>query len=486
MKKSQSVLLLGVIITCLAFLFSSCKKINEATAIGGDLIPDVDNITTFDTTLTVDAFNDLFTSVSDSQRLARSEKQWLGRINNDPLFGGTDARMFFELKPTFYKFNFARKDSLTIDSVVLVLSYVETYGDTTVPQTVNVYELDQANNFTVDSVYLIRSNNFTYSNLLGSRTFLPGQLNDSIFARRDTTNNQLRIRLDNSFGTRLLNYDSIGPSGAFYSDSVFQTKFNGFALQSMNTGNAVMGFDMAGANTKLAIYYKYPKPGGLGTDTTVDYFRFTTASAAANYVIRDHSFGEIASVQGGTTPDELLYIQASPGSFATIKIPGLLNVSNRVVHRAELIIEQVYHPTDTIFTPPQFLYLDASDPSIAAPKRPFRSIPYDVTYDGTDFNRSSFGSSPRPTVDASGNPIRVWKFNISRYVQHVLNGTSSLYDLRLSAPFSVITQYGIPPIVSDVTAVFFVNPTIVKGRVRVGGGNHPTQKMRLRIVYSKI
>jgi hypothetical protein len=29
-------------------------------------------------------------------------------------------------------------------------------------------------------------------------------------------------------------------------------------------------------------------------------------------------------------------------------------------------------------------------------------------------------------------------------------------------------------------------PTAVMGRVRLGGGSHPTQKMKLRIVYSKI
>ena len=34
--------------------------------LGGDLIPAVDNINTFDTTLTVEAFNDLFHLATDS------------------------------------------------------------------------------------------------------------------------------------------------------------------------------------------------------------------------------------------------------------------------------------------------------------------------------------------------------------------------------------------------------------------------------------
>lgn len=491
MKNRQLLLLLGVTIASSIIVFSSCRKINDATTLGADLIPVVDNINTFDTSISVQTFNGLFDLLSDSQRLERSEEFFLGKINNDPLFGGTDARMFLELKPTIYKYAFARKDSLEIDSVVLVLNYVETYGDTLVPQTVNVYEIDQnpSQPFKSDSVYLIRQEHFSYSNLLGTRTFLPAVLNDSVFAKKDTTKNQLRIKLNNSFGQRLLDYDSTsGTNGAYASDSAFKTKFKGFALRSTSSGNAVMGFDLGGTNTKLAIYYRYPKAGGLGRDTVVDYFRFTTLSAAANYVERNHTIGEISTVQG-PTEDNLVYIQNTPGSFARIKIPDLLTIGNRLIHRAELIVEQVHdnNNTDTIFPAPEFLYLDAFDPTIILPKKQFRTIPYDLTFDGSDYNRSSFGSFPINTVDGSGNKIKVWKFNISRYVQHVLTGTSTLYDLRLSAPYSVREEYGTPPLVTDQTLVLFPNLNgIVKGRVRVGGGNHTTQRMRLRLIYSKI
>lgn len=490
MKNRQLLLLLGVTIASSIIVFSSCRKINDATTLGADLIPVVDNINTFDTSISVQTFNGLFDLLSDSQRLERSEEFFLGKINNDLLFGGTDARMFLELKPTIYKFAFqnANKDSLYLDSVVLVLDYVETYGDTMVPQTITVSEIAQSANFKSDSAYLIRENNFQTTNLLGQRTFLPAVLNDSVKAYKDTTKNQLRIKLDqNNFGRRLLDYDSTsGANGAYLSDSAFKTKFKGFALQSTSTGNAVMGFDLGGTNTKLAIYYRYDKMGKR--DTTVEYFRFTTLSAAASYIQRDHSFGEISTVQG-PTEDNLVYIQNTPGSFARIKIPDLLTIGNRLIHRAELIVEQVHdnNNTDTIFPAPEFLYLDAFDPTIILPKKQFRTIPYDLTFDGSDYNRGSFGSFPINTVDGSGNKIKVWKFNISRYVQHVLTGTSALYDLRLSAPYSVREEYGTPPLVTDQTLVLFPNLNgIVKGRVRVGGGSHTTQRMRLRLIYSKI
>ena len=494
MKIRSLVLPFLAIIAVIAIGFSSCKHINESTELGGGLIPPVDNINTFDTSLTVETYNNIFSLANDSQYIARSEEYFLGRINNDPFFGKTDARIFLELKPLFYKFAFANSDptKLKIDSVVLVMSYADTYGDSTIPQTVNVYEITNPNvsDFRADSSYLVRKNNFTYSNLLGSRTFVPTILDDSIKAFKDTTINQMRIKLSNSFGLRLLGYDSTA-TGAYANDSIFRTKFQGFALQSMNTGEALMGFNLQSSNTKLAIYYKFTN-ATVTDSTTVAYFGFNGnsvldvgASASANYIQRDYSGTPVQASSGDAVQDQFAYIQGSPGTYANIKIPGLASLNNRLIHRAELIVEQVYDPSDAKYTTPEFLYLDAADPSITTSNYKFRTIPYDLQYTPSGFDLSSFGVKPITAVDAGGHTIKTWKFNLSRYVQHVLTHTQSVYDLRLFAPFSLNESYGIPP-GADLIYPFFVNPTIAKGRIRVGGGNHPTQRMRLRLVYSKL
>ncbi len=489
MKNRHPVLSFVAIVTTVAILFSACRKINESTDLGGGLIPPVDNINTFDTTLTVQAFNDTFGLATDSQYLAKNEEFFLGKIIGDPFFGDTDARLFFELKPPIFKYHFLNHpDSLYIDSVVLVLNYVETYGDTNTAQTVNVYELDQINNFRSDTAYLIRKSTLTYSNLLGSKTFLPSSLNDTVKAYQDTTANQLRIRLNDAFGTRLLKYDSSG-NGAYGGDSLFRTRFKGFALQSMTSGKAVMGFDLTG-DTKLAIYYRYNKGGPMKFDTTVAYFVFSGNAAAANFIKRDYSNTPLlASLNNGPAPDPIIYIQGSPGTFANIKIPSLVGLPNRVIHRAELIVEQLYHSSDTIFRSPEFLYLDAADPTITSPYK-FRTIPFDLgfTSSGT-LNLGALGVVPVNAKDDLGNPIRTWRFNISRYVQHVLTGTQKLYDLRLSAPFTLNEKFGIPP-GEDITTGVAVNPTIVKGRIRLVGNTGPLDtnphRIRLRLVYSKL
>jgi hypothetical protein len=146
-----------------------------------------------------------------------------------------------------------------------------------------------------------------------------------------------------------------------------------------------------------------------------------------------------------------------------------------------LIAEEAYDPSDVTFPPNTNLYLDAYDSTISN----YRTIPYDLVYDPSSAtaNLAAFGASPVNSVDGSGNPIKVWHINMSRYVQHLVTHTLPLYNFRLYSPFFVHNQYGVPP---AATVGFFVNPTLVKGRVRLAGGTPGTQRLRLRIVYSKL
>jgi Domain of unknown function (DUF4270) len=487
-KHKHLVLSFGFIFLSTLIFFFSCKKINEATSLGSDLIPEVDNVNTFDTFLYVEAYNDTFTVNTDSTFYGSSYTHYLGHIESDPFFGKTDAKLFLELKPAAYKHTFInRPDSLHIDSVVLVLDYVDTYGDSTVSQTVNVYEVPQSSDFG-DTTYTVRTSSYSKSTLLGSRTFSPQILNDSVKAYQDTTINQLRIRLDNTFGTRLLQYDTtnaVGATPAYVSDSAFRKAFKGFALESVS-GNALLGFNLGGANTKLAIYYKDDNNDApiANWDTAVAYFSFAgnTLSNSASYVRRDYTGTPLAASIGGTTPDDIVYIQNTPGSFARIKIPGLAGLGNRIVHRAELMMEEIYDVSDSMF-PARSLYLDAYDATVSN----YKIIPFDLSYDASgNLSVASFGINPVNTSDPLGRPVKSWRFNISRYVQRVVNGTQTSYDLRLSAPFSPydpfkLTEPTQPPVL--------INTAVGPGRARLHGGDitgaNP-RRMRLRIVYSKI
>jgi hypothetical protein len=496
-KKQFLAVPLGAILISSLVIFS-CRKINESTNLGDDLIPPIDNITTFDTILDVQVFNDTFSLLNDSTTYNKNYAHYLGRISNDPFFGETDARIYLQLKPNFFPFFYSNKpDSLHIDSIVLVLDYLETYGDTTVDQTVNVYEIAQSSNFDNDTIiaydgYRIRDNVIQYAGLLGSRTFKPLVLNDSIKVYKDTTVNQLRIRLDDAFGARLLAYDSTsGPNGAYDSDSAFNSKMKGFALESVS-GNALMGFSLTGGNTKLAVYYRDDNGDApvAQWDTLVTYLPFSPVSASAQYVKRNYSATPVEAVAGQIAPADIAYIQATPGTFARIRIPGLAGLNNRIVHRAELIMEQVYDISDSLFPVPGGLFLDAYDTG----EQKYRTVPYDFQFDISGApNHSAFGAFPYRGKDPNGNSINVWRFNLSRYVQHLVNDTEPYYDLRLTAPIYVEDLYRLGPATNpSVVTPVSLNVTAGKGRVRLHGGgdgsqpNPNPQRMRLRIVYSKI
>lgn len=474
---------------CIALLgLASCKKVNLATELGGDLIPAVDNITTFDTILSVQAFNYQMPVQLDSSRSAYTDIQFLGAITNDPQFGKSAGTMFLQLKPAVLKNPFAFTDKANIvalDSVVLVLSYRSIYGDSLQPQQAQVFEIDQASNFRADSNYMISSNNFTYTTPLSlPKTFLPTSLNDSLFLFREAAANQLRIRLDDAFGNRLLRYDS---SNAYGSDSLFNTMFKGFAVVpgTNGGGNALMGFSLADTNTKLAVYYRYTNAGN--TDTAVTYFRFNQSlSASANYIQRDYSGSELAAVTGDAIADPLLYIQNAPGTYARLLIPGLAELNNRIVHRAELIVEQIYDPGNLLFNPPAYLlldYFDSSSTRYATPKFDFLSS----TVTGP-FNFATYGSIPFKTTDNNGKSVYRWNFDLSRHVQAIVTKTQKYFPFRLYSPFITRIEYSVgnPTNVSRVFGSINVNSSYGTGRVKVGGGNHPTQPMRVRIVYSKL
>lgn len=471
-------------------LVTSCKKINDATTIGGDLIPVVDNISTFDTTLEVEAYNGIFSLTppdDDSLRSRGGDVHFLGNITNDPLFGSSTATIFTQLKPSSFPFSFAfsKPDSLIgFDSVVLVLKYVSTFGDTVTPQSVSIYEIDQAADFRRDSSYLVRQNAVTYSNLLGSGTYTPMLLDDSVHLFKDSGSYQLRLRLDDAFGQRLLTYDSSLSSlnNAYYSDSTFNLKFKGFAIVPGGTGNALVGVDLI--NSRLSIYYRY-KHGVV--DTTVTNFVFTNGlTAASNYIQRDYTGSQLQTYQGGTTPQDLVFIQTQPGTFAKIKTPGLANLNNRIIHRAELIVTQAYNdPLDNILTPPAALYLDAFDTTANL----YRPIPFDITFpDQTTGSiiptNPTFGFSGKSKSDGV-NMVSEWRFNVSRYVQNVVSGKQKASDLRLYAPYiSRDTYEG-----GSFPTAAYVNKTTTAGRVRVYGGDATKvnpNRMRLHIIYSKI
>lgn len=464
-------------------LIISCNKI-DTTTIGDGLIPVVDNINTFDTVLDVVTDNFLF---EDSTTVSAAENHALGYVSNDPVFGKITASIYAHFQPSLFGSISPFHDSIAgLDSVVLSLAYRQTFGDSNSMEQFGVYEIDQSErtNFK-DSVYRIDHSPFNLNQLFTTHTQQFTRLNDvdTILEGkvRIAVTNRMRIPLSNSLTQRFLDYDTV----VYRNDSTFKDKFLGIALipdSSMATSNALAYFNLRDTATRLSFYYRAISNGK--TDTFVTHF-FVTGFTAANIIHRNITGTEFeTAINNGTPADDKVYIATSPGSFALVRVPGLHGLSNRLIHRAELIVEQIPAAGDNIFAAPERLMLDAYDSAQSYP----RTIQNDFVYDNSSttlYNNNIFGGDVK-----SGKYI----FNISRFVQGIVTRNDTIFPLRLYAPYTTVLPYipegmqGTYNLKNLIRFSFPVLPYVANGRAVVAGGNYadPTHRLRLRIIYSKI
>ena len=481
MRKS---LLIAVAI--FSFLYS-CTKITS-TDIGTGLIPTIDGVVTKDTILTV--FTNTFLN-DQITRVYKSDDHVIGNIINDPVFGKTTASAFFELKPQFYKYSFpGTASSLKADSAVLVLSAKGFYGDSTT-QTWRVFEINKDDTLRFDSAYGAENTVIRTGSQLGVKTVDPKRLGDSVKYGFENSKNQIRIPLSNAFAQRIIKgYDS---SNAYASDADFRRSFAGFAVvPDAGSGNALIRVNLLDTNTKLSLYYRYKTDLAPKEDTVVGYFKFRVGgnqtSGSANVIKRERSGTPVsAAIASPTTNDSVVYVQTSPGTFVSVRIPGLSGFPNSLIHRAELITEQVRDndPVISVMAPPDYLLLTAYD-SINKVKI---NVPNDYQLDGTGGTNYSFFGGLLSYKNIGTERVAAYTFNISRYVQGIVSRGDKNYALRISAPTNDSLKYS-PPFPLKGSTTSFITPNganiTADGRVKLGGGSNTRYKMRVRIIYSRL
>jgi hypothetical protein len=493
------------IIATIAF-FTGCNKL-DTTNIGSDLIPEVDNVTTFADTLDIVTSMGAFEgSLVDSTTLGLTENYVIGKTN-DPMMGGTDARLFLQLKPTFYPYfiGTAAGDTITgIDSVVLCLSYRSFYGDSTQPVTFIVEEVSNTAHGEWDSLYLSKNGALSLRTiryapavsqvLSAAKQVDLRRMEDFLrVGKQDSVNNQIRIKLSDAFRDQLFAGDSTqSVDGIYNSDSAFRKFNNGFAIKVLS-GNALVYVNPSDTKTRLELHYK--KKNGSPVDTVYSSFLFNTGFSGGS-VSRSAISNKIERTRNPLpSGDQELYLQTTPGTFANVFIPELTTMSNRIVHRAEIFIEQIPDPiTDDIFRECNFLYLDLLDTGATVKYKPIyydlnpgvfydpdfktQRAPYFPSNAEVDFDY--FGGYLREKTDATG-PHSYYTFNVTRHVQQILTKRTYNYRMRIFPAHSFrYTQY-------DPLQIPYRNP-IALGRVKVGGGNHPIPeyRMKMRMVYSII
>lgn len=347
----------AIVLGCLALCLASCKKTPDT--IGNNLIDESNIIGVGHTdTLPISSHSYIVDSIG-----TKNVRYGLLGCVNDPVFGPTTAGFYTQFRFSATGQNFG--SSPVVDSVVLQLSLVGIYGDSTCWQTVNVYEL--ADTISATQSYYGHSEIAVGAvDLANAHQFVPHLANHVQVIGTDTlTQPIIRIPLANELGNALVQLDS-----SIYSQpELFKSSFKGLFVTAapITQSGAVCSINLTNNTlTRLQLYYH---------DATLpekpmryDYY-ITSVENCFNHFGHDYAEGDegfVSQVVDGDTAlgQTRLYVQAMGGVRARIRFPGLAqrlapsDGQHIVVNEAKLVIPASPADADTsLFKAPQKLVL---------------------------------------------------------------------------------------------------------------------------------
>ncbi len=378
----------GIFTGCLTLvLFSGC---NNSEEIGLNLTPQGERFHyRIDSTAVVTAA----TLRQDSLTSEKRTSSLLG-CQNDPVFGRTYAHLLAQLRLSSNDVEFG--ESAQIDSVVLLLKYQNSYGDTTTQQDIRIYELKQDLFF--DSTY--------YSNMDVSG-FYDAAAPVGTFSYRPTPDrDSVVIRLSDDFGQKLIETDTAYLSN----NTVWLQYFKGLYIeaQPVEQGGSIVAYNFTGGKSRMTLYYHNAANDSLkyevlinSNSTWVNLFRHEYGSAPINPLINDSIY---------LHPD--VYLQGSAGVRAHVKIQfpdSLMDMVDEgiAINRAELIFSV------------------ADDPTVVNFARPITLRVFNAREDGTNEFIDDLTLGEAYYGGIFDEETGTYRFNIGRHVQNLLHPDSS-------------------------------------------------------------
>ncbi|MFY7707362.1 MAG: DUF4270 domain-containing protein [Flavobacteriales bacterium] len=394
----------------LAIFASSCKR--PTTDVGGDLIPEDDLLNVLQSdTMTILAE----TVKEDSLQTSDLSTVMLGTYV-DPILGRTTASFYTQV--TLSTSNPSFPTNAVVDSVVLALVYSNRLYGKINNQMLAVHRITEDLN--PDSNYFnIRQIDYNlFDEIKPENEFYEMNPLAVVVVGTDTVKPQLRLKLRDQVGYDLLQT----PASALSSSDAFKEYFKGFYVRPniYFSDGGVFNFDLVDAASKLIVYYHYDENGTVEND----FYDFTINTETSYYTSIEHRrFGTIVApvMSGASVPgDELCYVQAGAGTRVRVEIPhieDLNDLDGRSINRAQLVIP---FEDESIFYPQAGLFLAYEDE-----EGELRILPDQL-----------FGNISGTADFVADRYI----FNISLYIQRVLNGeinSNGLFILSQNAGVSV-------------------------------------------------
>lgn len=399
----------GFLIAALV-IWASCKK---PSPLGADLVGAGYDDYVFTDTITVRCTVEREDSSLTSDRSSTAEYFLCGELN-DPTFGKSTSDIYAlmlgqNLNPGF--------DTTThaFDSLVLYLAYSSagTYGDTLLPQTLQVVRVDEGSAISGSRDYYSH-HSLPATTEIGRVENLYPKPNkvDSLFD--GIKGSFLKVVLNPSFGQELFNLDS-----ASYSiDSVFQNKFRGLKIL-VSSGNVspgtMLAFDLNNSSLSRMRLYYHEK-----ADSSAEKFDFFFEGANKfNHFEHNHSGTAAGQSIDQEFADERLFTQGMEGLRFKIEFPYAHVFNGIAVNQAQLVLT-VAEETQYLAPASQlFLTQLQADTTFA--------VTSDVLYSfGTNLTGgfSSFGGSPKKVVD-NGTTVTRYRLTMSEVFQHFVDDDNS-------------------------------------------------------------
>lgn len=393
----------------LATIFSCTNPIDTGSDLLDEDLVNVQSVDTFKiTTTAVPGDSLLVYSIPTAASSGFLSRYFLGKMN-DPIMGLTDVAIQTQLVPAFQTHPGL---GITVDSIVLVLPYstANIYGDKAQRYDLEIREL--ADSFALDKNYYGNQKLPAITNVLQTKTFAVNF--DSVKIKDYSTNTavetkvpaQLRIPItDPEFKAKLLGIDT-----AVYKSRVkFLKAFYGLQLKTTNVGKALAAFDLTSSRAGLYMYFK------TSTGSTQE-FRYVFGFVAANSITRDRGNSLLGKYLAGEPNQEYILLQGQEGANSKFSIPGLKNLKNVIINKAELVLKVANVPGDepVFFTPsPRILAMYRNDKGRLTVVEDF-----DNASQVNDLNRYYGGNY----ISGSNNEPGTYTINLSAHVQNIIKG----------------------------------------------------------------
>jgi Domain of unknown function (DUF4270) len=450
---------------CGLFLMAALFSCNDDNTIGSSVQPDKDKISVFYQTVNLTTQ----TVFVDSVQL-RNSIAMLGEFT-DPTFGTTKSDFMAQLY-CGRDFSFPN-DVKQIDSAYIYFYYDKWFGDSSTVHHVNVYELtkplDILNNYYSN---IDPSSYFNKSNLLTHSTFTTGDLYTSDTLKSlSSYSAAIRIPIDTTFANRFLRDSRLHPE-YFATPEKFREYFKGIYVTTDYGNGSILYINHA----EIEMCYDtrlYSNVIAGARDSFVIGASYFPVNKEVKQINRcEHK--DISSYLRPSANDSLNYIFAPAGMFTKVTLPdtlftkknGLLSGKTISQLRLKMLATQIDTKWAYAMAPPAaMLLIRASDA-----QKFFREYKLN---DGVYSFLAKYSSTDKD-----------YTFDLSYYAQKMVresdnpgSTTFQPYTDMLLIPVDIVTN-------NDGDQVR-LDHVITPAAVKIRSAKHPSQPMRLEVIYSR-